>query len=708
MGSNGRWQNIPESIAFLAELSTNLWWSFDGEAQALYRSIDPDHWQGQRNPVSLLLDTPQSRFDELAADDAFVANVASAEARFRKYMSAEKTWYASVGRPLGDQSIAYFSAEFGLADALPTYSGGLGILAGDHTKSASDLGLPFVGISLLYRCGYVDQRIDENGWQQDEFTVREFDRIPIERVQNTDGRPMSLEVRVKERLVRTRIWKAQVGRVPIYFLDADDPANWPEDRAITRTLYDADMDIRIRQEILLGMGGVRLLRALGVDVGCYHLNEGHAAFSGLERMSEKIQSGKSFEAARAETCSNAVFTTHTPVEAGHDRFGVDQMKRYFGSFAEEGGLGFQGLMSLGLAPHAPAGSPFNMSYAAIRTTRACNGVSELHGEVSRQLFQPLWPEKTLPEIPVGSITNGIHAETWLAPELKSLFGDELGDGWRERLGDPAFWARLITVKAAELWAARQPARQRLIELVRWRESRRRRRLDLPAEAVAEAESLLDPKGLIVGFARRFAPYKRAVLFLQDPARLRALLGNPDRPVYFIFAGKSHPNNDFGKQLIQRVYQASQEAGLRGHIVLLENYDIELGRHLVQGVDVWLNNPRKPQEASGTSGMKAAMNGILNVSILDGWWPEGYSGRNGWAIGAEGTFWSQEERDQADANTLYEVLENEVVPRFFDRDGSGVPHSWVERMKESMRTVIPQFNTDRMVSEYTLDLYRDLP
>lgn len=708
-----RWNELPESIRPLGELATNLWWSWDEGARRLLERALVGRADSATahpfNPVAALLDAGAEGWASMAADAALVSDIATQHARLRSYIDAPDSWYARAGRPFDSSVIAYFSAEFGLVDSLPTYSGGLGILAGDHAKSASDLGLPFVGLSLLYRCGYVDQSIDASGWQQDSFSERDFDRLPLERVCGADGSPLAVDVPVIDRHIRCRVWRVVLGRTSIYLLDADDPANTAEDRATTRTLYDADMDVRMRQEILLGVGGVRLLRALDRPVACYHMNEGHAAFLGLERMRELMADGTvGFDEARRRVAAESVFTTHTPVEAGHDRFAIDQMQRYFGHLADELGLSLQQMLLLGLAPGAQPGTPFNMTYLAIRTSRAYNGVSKLHGEVSRHLFQPVWPQIPVHHIPVTSVTNGVHASSWISPEMASLFHEALGADWRDAVCDTSRWNQVLAISDEALWNARRPAKERLIAEVRRRELARRQREKMGAEAEAEVDELLSPDAFTIGFARRFAPYKRATLFLQDPDRIRALVGNTDRPVQLVFAGKSHPRNEFGKRIIQSLVRAAATAGLRGRVVLVENYDILLGHLLVQGVDLWLNNPRKPEEASGTSGMKAAMNGVLNCSILDGWWPEGYRQTNGWAIGAEGSFWSQEEADRADARTLYDVLEQDIVPTYYRRDASGRPARWIGMMRESIRTVAPVFNTHRMVQEYVTDLYRPLP
>jgi starch phosphorylase len=616
MPTDIRFRELPSSLAFLGELATNLWWSWNASAQDLLAGISAAPVARPFNPVALLLDASPERLAELSKSKAYLDQLAAVKAEFEAYMAEPNTWYNKVGRPLGNGVIAYFSAEFGFVDALPTYSGGLGILAGDHTKSASDLGLPFLGVSLLYRCGYVEQQIDVAGWQQDAFPEHSFDRLPVVRVLNADGRPLCLDIPLIDRHVRVRVWAMRVGRATVYALDSDDPANDIDDRMITRTLYDADMDVRIRQEILLGMGGVRLMRALGHEVAAYHMNEGHAAFLGLERIREEMAAGLDFEAARKKVAQQGVFTTHTPIEAGHDKFGTDQIARYFGHFAKSLGIPMEAILQTGWAPGASHAQPFNMTYLAVRTSRACNGVSRLHAEVSRHLLQPIWPQMPVHSIPVTSVTNGVHAESWIGHEMKALFAEVIGPDWSNRICDPSAWNAVLGLAAKPLWDAHCETKRRLVRAVREREAARRERLGMPASEIEAAWLLLSEDAFTIGFARRFAPYKRATLILEDTERLVRMVGSAERPVQILFAGKSHPRNEFGKKLIQAVYKASQSPELRGRVVLLENYDIELGHLLTQGSDIWLNNPRKPQEASGTSGMKAAMNGVLNCSILD--------------------------------------------------------------------------------------------
>ena len=698
---------MPESLRPMADLAYNLWWTWDPDAILLFRDVDPDLWTAnQHSIIRMLRALPESRFEELAADPAFMSRFNETLSRMRGYLASDSTWYDRLGRPLPDGPVAYFSAEYGIHESLPIYSGGLGILAGDHCKAASDLGLPFVAVGLLYRYGYGRQQLDHWGWQMDVFTPNDFADLPVRRAKTADGTPIHVEIALLGRTVTARVWTATVGRISLTLLDTDDPLNTEEDRRITAQLYGGDREMRIQQEIVLGIGGVRALRACGIHPGVFHMNEGHAAFLGLERIRELMAGeGIRFDDAVSRVARRAVFTTHTPVPAGHDYFSPDRIFTHFAGFCNELGVPFDRLLDVGRPAGATGDQPFNMTVLALRTSAARNGVSKLHGEVSRRMFADVFPGTSLRRVPIGSVTNGVHTPTWLAPELHDLLEKYAGSSWWTRMTDPSYWNRVLAIPDEEMWRIHELLKERLVRVVRFREKRRRVRLDLPAEQVAAADRLLDPHALTLGFARRFAPYKRATLLLRDVQRLRGLLGDPQRPVQIVFAGKSHPQDRRGKELLQQVFQTSHDPGLQGRLVFVEDYDMDLGRALVQGVDVWLNTPRRPHEASGTSGMKAAMNGVPNCSILDGWWCEGYRGTNGWAIGEEVEQADTELQDSMDAQSLYQILERQIVPLYYDREhGTELPRGWVRLMKEAIRTGAPVFNTSRMVEEYFTDMY----
>ncbi|GMV43336.1 MAG: alpha-glucan phosphorylase [Myxococcales bacterium] len=699
-------ERLPDPLRPLADLAYNLWWTWDPEAIRLLQSMAPDRWTAnQHSAIRMLRAVSEGRLDELAGDPSFLGRMNETLSRMRAYLGSDSTWYDRLGRPLPDGPIAYFSAEYGIHECLPIYSGGLGILAGDHCKAASDLGLPFVAVGLLYRYGYGRQQLDHWGWQMDVFAANDFANLPVRRAKDAEGRPIHVPVEILDRTLTARVWTASVGRITLYLLDTDDPLNTEDDRRITAQLYGGDREMRIQQEIVLGIGGVRALRACGVHPGVFHMNEGHAAFLGLERIRETMRGeGASFDDALKRVARRAVFTTHTPVPAGHDYFSPDRIFSHFGGFCNELGVPFDRLLDVGRPAGATGDQPFNMTVLALRSSAARNGVSKLHGEVSRRMFADVFPGTSMRRVPIGSVTNGVHTPTWLAPELRDLLEKYAGSSWWTRMTDPSYWNRVLAIPDGELWAAHMALKERLVRVVRFREKARRVRLDLPPEQVAAADRLLDPATLTLGFARRFAPYKRATLLLRDVQRLRGLLGDAERPVQIVFAGKSHPQDRRGKELLQQVFQTSHDPGLAGRLVFVEDYDMDLGRTLVQGVDVWLNTPRRPHEASGTSGMKAAMNGVPNCSILDGWWPEGFRGTNGWAIGEEGEQADTELQDAMDSASLYQILERQVVPLYYDRAPDGLAHGWVRLMKEAIRTGAPVFNTNRMVEEYFTDMY----
>jgi len=695
---------IPERIHRLNELAYNLWWSWHPRAQALYRELDPELWERvDHNPVKLLRGLAQERLNAAAASPEYLALYDRVMEDFDAYMQSPSTWFSQQHPEAKDELIAYFSAEFGLHEALPIYSGGLGVLSGDHCKTASDLGLPFVGVGFLYPQGYFKQHIDSSGWQQASYEKINFSEVPARPALDDNGQQVMISVELPGRTIYARVWHFQVGRVSLYLLDTDVARNAPADRELFARLYGGDHEMRISQEIMLGIGGVRALRALGIRPTAWHMNEGHAAFLVLERMRELVAQGVPFPVAREVVMASTVFTTHTPVPAGHDTFGFDLMDKYFGSFWPQLGIDRETFLQLGRYDY-PWGPQFSMTVLALRMSGRRNGVSQLHGEVSRRMWQSIWPETPVEEVPIGAITNGVHTESWLAPELAALFDQYLPSDWRQRLDDPETWERVSEIPAESLWGIHLHLKRRMIDFIRERVRSQRLRHGESVRQVAAVDDLLDPDALTIGFARRFATYKRATLIFRDLDRIRALLSDPDRPVQIIFAGKAHPADEPGKKLIQRIHQLSQQPEFQGRIIFVEDYDMNIARYLVQGADLWLNNPRRPNEASGTSGQKAAANGILNCSTLDGWWPEGFNGKNGWAFGETREFQDPDMQDEADALALYATLEQEVVPLFYDRDEAGVPHGWVQWMKEAIRSVAPRFNTRRMVREYIERMY----
>ena len=694
---------LPTALEPLREMSFNLWWTWEPSARRLFRHLDPALWdRTNHNPVRMLQFSRQARLEELAQDKTFLRELKQVYDAYRKYLERADTYgKTGAGKEL-QKPVAYFSAEFGFHESIPNYSGGLGILAGDHCKSASDLDLNFVAIGLLYRHGYFRQEIDKEGIQHAINLNQSFHHLPIREVQR-NGANVRIAVRILDRDVLAKIWELHVGRINLYLLDTDTPENRPEDRLITAELYGGDLEMRMRQEIVLGIGGVKALSALGIDADVFHMNEGHSAFLALERIRLLIAEKKlDFYSALQVVAAANVFTTHTPVPAGNDSFPRDMTKKYFGEFARELNIPFDELFTFGQTRVTP-NDPFSMTILALRMSRHANGVSKLHGEVSRGLWKDVWSGVPVYEVPITSITNGIHTKTWMAPEFADLYAKYLGN-WEEHLTEPEFWRGVIDIPDAQLWDTHQKLKLRLIEFVRERVRRRRERIGESPENVRRANRLLDPEILTIGFARRFATYKRGALLFSDKARLQRLLNDKTRPVQFIFAGKAHPQDEGGKALIQQVYQFSRETGMENRVVFLEDYDSYIARRLVQGVDLWLNHPLRPQEASGTSGMKTPPNGGLNLSVLDGWWCEGYNGNNGWTIGSEINNGSVEFQNEVDTNSLYQLLENQIIPLYYAKPDGKLPLAWLQLMRDSIRSVTPVFNTHRMVKEYTERLY----
>ncbi|CAN5671716.1 glycosyltransferase family 1 protein [soil metagenome] len=695
--------SLPEPLDALAAIATNLRWSWDGRALDLFRWIDSDAWETSgHDPVRLLGLVSKERLAELAEDSPFLTFLASVKDGLDRYLN-EPRWYQGHDGPSEIETVAYFSPEFGVSEALPTYSGGLGVLAGDHLKAASDLGLPMVGVGLLYRQGYFRQQLNADGWQQERYPALDPHGMPLTLVPSGDDGPLKIEVDLEGRRCVAQVWCAQVGRVPLYLLDCDIEDNASEEREVTDRLYAGGSEHRLRQEIVLGIGGVRALRALGHDPDVFHSNEGHAGFLNLERIRELASDGdlgfgEAVEAVRTST----VFTTHTPVPAGIDRYDLDLMGRYFESFAKESGSTFEELLALGLEAEGDEGPAFNMAVMGLRLAGRSNGVSRLHGRVSRSMFKVLWPEVPTDEVPITSITNGVHTSTWLGPELAEIFNRRLSPGWAETGG--ARWDRINEVPDAELWRARDRARERLVYFVR-----ERLRKQLLARGASESEvkwtdEVFDPGVLTIGFARRFAQYKRGTLLLSDPEKFKSLLLSSERPIQFVLAGKAHPRDDGGKEMIRELVHFARDPEIRFRFAFIEDYDMEVGRMLTQGADVWLNNPRRPLEACGTSGMKAALNGALNCSILDGWWDECYNGKNGWAIGTVDVSSDLDYQDRVDANALYDLLEREISVRFYDRSEGPIPRRWTERVKNSIQSTGKFVTADRMVRDYVTELY----
>jgi starch phosphorylase len=694
---------LPSALEPLREMTFNLWWTWEPSARRLFRHLDPELWdRTNHNPVRMLQLSRQARLEEVSQDKNFLRELNQVHDAFKKYLERPDTYGKTGAGSAIKKPVAYFSAEFGFHESIPNYSGGLGILAGDHCKSASDLDLNFVAIGLLYRHGYFRQEIDKEGVQHAVNLNQNFHHLPIREVQREGGK-LLIAVRILDRDVFAKVWELHVGRVCLYLLDADTPENSAEDRLITAELYGGDLEMRMRQEIMLGIGGVTALSALGIDAEVFHMNEGHSAFLALERIRRNVVEKKlDFYSALQVVAAANVFTTHTPVPAGNDSFSREMMRKYFGPLAKELGISFDELFRFGQASVDPA-DVFSMTILALRFSRHVNGVSKLHGEVSQMLWKDVWAGVPVHEVPITSITNGVHTKTWMAPEFSALYQKHLGD-WEEHITDENFWRRVIDIPDAQLWDTHQKLKLRLVEFVRERVRMRRERIGDSPEAIRNVSRILDPEILTIGFARRFATYKRGALLFSDKERLKRLLNDTTRPVQFIFAGKAHPRDEGGKALIQEVYKFSREAGIENRVVFLEDYDSYIARRLVQGVDLWLNHPLRPLEASGTSGMKVAPNGGLNLSVLDGWWCESYNGNNGWAIGAEIKNGTVEFQNEVDTNSLYQLLENQIIPLYYAKPDGKLPLAWLQLMRESIRSVTPVFNTHRMVKEYTERLY----
>ncbi len=690
----------------LWSLARNLWWIGDQDSVSLFRDVDPAGWrQLNHNPVALLAKIPLAAIEIRARELVLHSRVNYAYRRQREYLQADHTWGASNAGVLRPRPVAYFSAEFGLHESIPIYSGGLGVLAGDHIKSASDLGIPLVGVGLFYSQGYFRQRLDEYGWQHEEYLQNDVNELPLEPAIGINGAPVVVQINTRSGPITAKVWRARVGRCDLLLLDSNVQGNAPEDRELTSRLYGGDRRIRIRQELLLGVGGFRALKSLGVTPGVLHLNEGHSAFAILEAIRNRMEDeGLHFEQAAPRVSREIVFTTHTPVAAGHDRFDVGLVEEHLGPLSENLGLSLSSLMALGREHPENQDEEFCMTVLALKLARRANAVSALHGEVSRAMWKGLHPGKSEDAVPIGHITNGVHVASWLAPQMFRLYDRHLGTGWHVRSGEPHTWEGIENIDDGELWETHLSLKSRLIEFVRFRaveQAERRRESDASLQRFAR---ILSPDALTIGFARRFATYKRANLILSDIEKLASMTNDPKRPLQFVFAGKAHPRDDPGKQVLQQIVRLMRDAKFANNFVFVEDYDINVGRHLVQGVDVWLNNPRRPLEASGTSGQKVVLNGGLNLSVLDGWWAEAYDGLNGFGIGTGRTHLNENIHDTRDSEDLYRVLREEVIPLYYKRDVDGLPRGWIKRMKRTIRTLGWRFNADRMVMDYTLKCY----
>jgi starch phosphorylase len=690
----------------LQDLARNLWWTWHPEVVGLFRDLDPAAWrQLDHNPITLLARLTPEQIEERAAALTLHSQIHDAHRRLSAHLHAQGSWGDVHAGVLRARPVAYFSAEFGLHESLPIYSGGLGVLAGDHVKSASDLDVPLVAVGLFYDQGYFLQRLDAEGHQLEEYIDLDVEQLALEPVANGDGSPLHVSVETRTGTIWARVWRVAVGRVTLLLLDCDCERNGVNDRRLAARLYGGDLRTRIRQELVLGVGGVRALRAVGVEPGVLHLNEGHSAFATLEMVRHVMaRDGLGFEDACGRVASLTCFTTHTPVPAGHDRFPPALVEEHLGPLRDALARDGEQLLGLGRLDPQDGREPFCMTVLALRLSRQANAVSTLHGSVSREMWRGLWPQRPAEEVPIGHVTNGVHVHSWLAPQMRQLYARHMGIDWADHSAEPEVWRAIDDVDDGELWDTHRVLKARLLAFVRRRVALARARRREPDDRIAAAERLLEPDALTIGFARRFATYKRATLLLSDLERLRPLLGRPDRAIQLIFAGKAHPHDEPAKWLLRQIATLCRESPFAERVVFVEDYDINLGRHLVQGVDLWLNTPRRPLEASGTSGQKVVLNGGLNLSVLDGWWAEAYDGLNGFAIGTGDAHADSEVQDRRDAEDLYQALEREVVPLFYTRDADDLPRAWIARMKRSIRSLGWRFNADRMVMDYVRHCY----
>ena len=697
---------LPKRIGRITEIANNLWWSWNTNFLRLFKMIDIDLWERcNKNPVKFLKSVDQERLENAAKDLTFVKEYDKIVDDFDGYMNSKNTWFNQKYPDNRNDLIAYFSAEYGLDQTIGIYSGGLGILSGDHLKSASDLGIPLVAVGLLYKNGYFNQIIDRYGMQHPEYRDLDLYDLPINPVKDLDGNDLMLYIKFPKRRIYLKVWEINVGRVKLYLMDSDIDVNNEEDRDTTARLYGGDQEMRIRQEIILGMGGVSLLRRLGLNPTVYHMNEGHSAFLNLELIKNTIKEKQvSFEVAKDIASSKTVFTTHTPVPAGNDIFPIGLVEKYFKDFWPRLGLTREEFLKLGMKPGEGLEQGFNMGIFALKIAGKKNGVSKLHGEVSRELFADVWPHIAPSESPITYVTNGIHTCSWLAPKMKEIYNKYLMPYWQDNIHEDYVWEKIKTIPDDKLWKVHMDRKIKLLSLVKENVTRRLRREGVSYDEISEITSKLNPEALTIGFARRFATYKRATLIFKDLERITQILNDSNRPVQLIFAGKAHPADKDGAELIKYIHEISLKPQFKGKIFVLENYNIEISRYMVSGVDVWLNNPRRPMEASGTSGQKASVNGVVNFSVLDGWWAEGYNQKNGWSIGTNKEYPSYEEQDKADSESIYYTLENKIIPIYYDKDRNGISKSWMELMKNSIMSTGGKYSTARMLVDYTNKLY----
>ena len=697
---------IAPSQERLWALARNLWWSWDHDCTSLFRDLDPVRWaELNQNPVALLSEMPLSTIERRATELQLHSRINYAYRRQQEYLQASRAWGFNQAGVLRPRPVAYFSAEFGIHESLPIYSGGLGVLAGDHIKSASDLDIPLIGIGLFYGQSYFRQYLDKSGWQQEEYLPADVNILPMEPAIGKNGEPIMVRIDTRNSYIQAKVWRVSVGRRDLFLLDSNVEGNVPEDRELTSRLYGGDKRVRIRQELLLGVGGVRALRAMNVTPSVLHLNEGHSAFAILESIRSRMEEeGKSFDETVPRVAREVIFTTHTPVPAGHDRFGADLIEEHLGPLREQLGLSHSRLMELGRENPGDNHEDFCMTVLGLKVSRRANAVSALHGEVSRRMWTGLYPGKPEDAVPIGHITNGVHVPSWLAPQMFRLYDRHLGAGWQEHSADAKIWQGIENIDDGELWETHLSLKSQLIQFVRDRATSQAVRRGESPETIATLGQVLSPDALTVGFARRFATYKRANLILKDLERLASMVNDPKSPVQFVFAGKAHPRDEPGKRMLQQIAEMMRTPQFADRFVFVEDYDINVGRRFVQGVDVWLNNPRRPLEASGTSGQKVVLNGGLNLSMLDGWWAEAYDGLNGFAIGTGRTHSNVEVHDARDGEDLYQVLHDVVIPLYYQRDSDGLPRGWINRMKRTIRTLGWRFNAGRMVMDYTLKCY----
>ncbi len=697
---------LPKEISKLSEIANNLWWSWNTDYLKLLKQIDRDLWENVgKNPVKFLKLVSQERLEKASQNQEFLKQYNIVANNFENYMNSKNTWF-SKNYPKNEKDlIAYFSAEYGLDETIPIYSGGLGILSGDHLKSASDLELPFVAVGMLYKEGYFIQKLSKYGEQENNYVKADLNNLPIEAVKDSEGKDLKITVDYPERKLYLKVWKINVGRIKLYLMDSDIDENSEEDKKVTLQLYGGDQDMRIKQEIVLGMGGVKLLKTLGLNPTVYHMNEGHSSFLTLELIKDLMEEKKiSFEMAKDITTSKTVFTTHTPVPAGNDIFPLDLVEKYFKDFWPKIGLSREEFLKLGMKPTEKLDNGFNMGILALKNAGKKNGVSKLHGAVSRELFGEVWTNIAANESPIGYVTNGIHTCSWLAQNLKELYNEYLIPYWQDNMQKDDVWKQIKDIPNERLWNEHQARKMKMLKMVKENTTERLKRVGIPYEEIKEITSKINPNALTIGFARRFATYKRATLIFKDLERITQILNDSERPIQLIFAGKAHPLDKVGQDLIKYINELAMKPQFKGKIFVLENYNIGMSRYLISGCDVWLNNPRRPMEASGTSGQKASVNGVINFSVLDGWWAEGYDQTNGWTIGTNAEFTSYEEQDLADSESLYNTLENKIIPLYYENREENIPNNWVEIMKNSIITTGGKYSTQRMVIDYTNQMY----